>query len=373
MNDRTLRSKMNGSSSLGEVRPEIQKSPTLPGAFYSDLDLYERLKEVFARSWLLAGHEEDVRTPGTASPLTLLPGFLNEPLVLVRDHDDKLRCLSNVCTHRGMLVVEAPCHLKRLRCRYHARRFELDGRCIGMPEFEEVEGFPGPEDDLRRLPLEGWAGLLFTSLDPSGSFEEVLGPVMRRLSGFPLEEARPYPDIDRDYTVRANWAVYCDNYLESFHVPFVHPGLAETLDYKEVEIELFPWGSLQVGAAASRDLAFEWPASSRYYGRDIAALYFHIFPNLMLNFYPWGLSLNLVEPLTINRTRIRFRTYVVYPERLHTGAGAALDRTEREDEEIVEAVQIGTASRFYRHGRYSPRQEKAVHHFHRLLVRALAD
>ena len=353
------------------VDEDIRRARTLPARFYSDPRIHEQLVGVFERSWLFAGHAEDVRTPGSLCPRMLLPGFLDEPLLLTRDASDRTHLLSNVCTHRGMLVAEAPGRVKNLRCRYHGRRFSLDGRCLGMPEFEEVDGFPGEADDLARLPLESWANLLFTSLDPEAPFEEVLGPVARRLEGFPMEEARPAPDLARDYTIHANWALYCDNYLESFHVPFVHPGLAQTLDYKELEIELFPFGSLQVGAAESRAEAFEWPESSRWYGRNIAALWFHIFPNLMLSFFPWGLSLTLVEPLAIDRTRIRYFGYVLDPSRPHAGEAARIDRVEREDEEIVEAVQVGTKSRLYRYGRYSPRQEPAVHHFHRLLAARL--
>jgi len=354
------------------VDADIRRAATLPGSFYSDPAIHARLRDVFVRSWLFVGAEEEIRTPGAVHPTVLLPGFLDEPLLLTRDADDRIHCLSNVCTHRGMLVAEAPDHVKTLRCRYHGRRFGLDGRCLGMPEFEEVVGFPSPADDLPRLPVGRWASLLFTSLDPEMPFEEVIEPLEARLAGVPLDSLRPAPELSKDYLVHANWALYCDNYLESFHVPFVHPGLARALDYRSMEIDLFPHGSVQAGAAADDDDAFELAASSPCAGRGIGALYFHVFPNLMLNFYPWGLSLNVVEPLAIDRTRVRFRSFVHSPERLGRGAGAGLDRVEREDEDIVEAVQIGTRSRLYRFGRYSPTQEPAVHHFHRSLERRLA-
>jgi choline monooxygenase len=91
----------------------------------------------------------------------------------------------------------------------------------------------------------------------------------------------------------------------------------------------------------------------------------------MLNFYPWGLSVNIVKPLAVDRTRVTFLAYVWDPSRLDRGAGADLDRVEREDEMVVESVQRGVRSRLYERGRYSPAREKAVHHFHRLLADAL--
>ena len=106
-------------------------------------------------------------------------------------------------------------------------------------------------------------------------------------------------------------------------------------------------------------------------GTSVAALYWFVFPNLMLNFYPWGLSLNLVEPQSPQRTRVRFRSYVGDAARGATGAGGALDLVEAQDESIVEAVQRGVRSRLYRGGRYSPAHERGVHHFHRLLCRLL--
>src|SRR4029078_4540629 len=87
-------------------------------------------------------------------------------------------------------------------------------------------------------------------------------------------------------------------------------------------------------------------------GRGVAAYYWWVFPNLMLNFYPWGLSLNVVEPLAPDRTRVRFRGYVLDADRLGRAAGAALDQVELEDEAAVESVQRGLRSRLYRNRRY---------------------
>jgi choline monooxygenase len=91
----------------------------------------------------------------------------------------------------------------------------------------------------------------------------------------------------------------------------------------------------------------------------------------MFNLYPWGVSVNVVKPLAVDRTRVSYLTFVWDESRLGQGAGAALDRVEREDEVIVEAVQRGVRGRLYERGRYSPAREQGVHHFHRLLARAL--
>jgi choline monooxygenase len=93
----------------------------------------------------------------------------------------------------------------------------------------------------------------------------------------------------------------------------------------------------------------------------------------MLNVYPWGVSVNVVRPLAVDRTRVSFLSYVWDPKKLDAGASADLHRVEMEDEAVVESVQQGVRSRLYRHGRYSPAREAGVHHFHRLLLRFLED
>jgi choline monooxygenase len=93
----------------------------------------------------------------------------------------------------------------------------------------------------------------------------------------------------------------------------------------------------------------------------------------MINVYPWGVSLNVIRPLAVDRTRVSFRTFVRDPARLDRGAGAGLHAVELEDEAVVESVQRGVRSRLYRAGRYSPSRETGVHHFHRLLAEVMGE
>jgi len=92
---------------------------------------------------------------------------------------------------------------------------------------------------------------------------------------------------------------------------------------------------------------------------------------MMFNFYPWGLSVNVVQPLSVDKTKVSFLTYIWKAEKRSQGAGGDLDKVEMEDEEIVQKVQRGVRSRFYKHGRYSVIKERGTHHFHRLLAEFL--
>jgi choline monooxygenase len=357
------------------VDEDIRVAQSPPGWVYTSPAAFEGQREaVFAASWQLVADTDQLKVPGQVWPTAFLDGVLDEPLLLTRDDEDRLHCLSNVCTHRANLVCESPGISPVLRCRYHGRRFGLDGRFLSMPEFSGARDFPSDRDDLPRVALGTWGKLLFAALQPRVPFDEYLAPVVARCGWMPVADLVGEATRARSYLVHANWALYCENYLEGFHIPYVHTALAEVLDYGAYRTELFPSCSLQVGVARESDdgAVFDLPEGSSDRGQRVSAYYFWLFPNLMLNFYPWGISVNVVKPLAVDRTRVTFLAYVWDPSRLEGGAGAALDRVEREDERVVECVQKGMSSRLYQRGRYSPSREQGVHHFHRMLARAMA-
>ena len=354
------------------IDPDIRVAGTLPGRVYADPEIFRLQRDrIFARTWQYAGHDELVGVAGQVFPFTLLPGALDEPLVLTRDADDAVHCVSNVCTHRGTLVVEGAGHLQQLRCRYHGRRFALDGRFHSMPEFEGTANFPSKADDLPAVSIARLERFLMVALAPAMPFDDVAAPLRARLAGLPFAELVYDAVAARDYLVEANWALYVDNYLEGFHIPYVHSSLASTLDYGGYAVELERYAVLQLGIAKPGERAFSLPADHRDAGQAVAAYYFWLFPTTMFNVYPWGISVNVVTPLAVDRTRVSFLAFVWDQNVRGEGAGSGLDRVEREDEAIVEEVQRGVRSRLYDRGRYSPTREAGVHHFHRLLAEFL--
>jgi choline monooxygenase len=366
-----------------DIDPDVARARTLPKAFYLEPAAWALAQErILARSWQWLGDLADVATPGSLSPRTLLPGLLDEPLLLARDAAHTLRCLSNVCTHRGNLLVhEAAQGAQGIRCGYHSRRFDLAGRMTFMPGFEGACDFPAASDHLPEVAFGAWQGHGFASLAPAVPLAEVLGAVDARLAGTgvaPGAGGLPGwahdPRRDRQFEFEAHWALYVENYLEGLHIPFVHAGLSQAIDMADYRYERFPWCNLQLGLARPGEAAFAAAApGSPDAGLRVAAYYFWVWPNLMLNFYPWGLSVNLVLPLAPARTRVLFRSFVRDASLLGAGAGGALDPVEMEDEAVVLTVQRGLRARLYERGRYSPQHERGVHHFHRLVAAAMAQ
>jgi choline monooxygenase len=354
------------------IHPDIKKAETLPAQFYKDPEIFELIKQkVFLKSWQWVGDQNNVRQPQSVYPFVLLDGFLTEPMLLTKNKENTISCLTNVCTHRGNVVALHPGKSKKLTCLYHGRRFNLKGEFEFMPEFNEAENFPRPCDNLHTFPLRKWGQFLFAGLNPSFDFQEVINIMKERVGFLPIDEFVLDETLNKDFLVQANWALYCDNYLEGFHVPFVHESLNAVLDYGSYKTEIYEHCNLQIGYSEDAVEVFDLPKDHIDYGKSVAAYYYWVFPNMMFNFYPWGLSVNIVKPLDINRTKVSFITYVYDPTKLNKGAGSELEKVEREDEFVVENVQKGVRSSFYKSGRFSPTREKGVHHFHRLLSKFL--
>lgn len=352
------------------VHKDIRVAETLPAEFYRSQSVFEAIRdEVFFKTWQWIGDESLVPLSYFTHPFLFMDNYITEPLVLVRDGQNKIRCFSNVCTHRGNIVVDHPGKATQLRCHYHGRRFNLDGSFKSMPEFEDAKNFPRPCDDLREFLVSTLDPFIFVSLDPVFDFDTVLQEMTKRIGFLPLHQFKLRKDLSKDYLVNCHWALYCDNYLEGFHIPFVHDDLNSVLDYGSYTTEIYDHCNLQIGYANSGEEVFQLPENHVDYGKSVGAYYYWIFPNMMFNFYPWGLSVNVVKPISLNQTKVSFITYVYDELKLSKGAGALLDKVEREDEYVVEGVQKGIQSRFYKTGRFSPTREKGVHHFHSLLAK----
>jgi len=351
---------------------DIRKAYTLPADFYQNQAIFQgKQKQMFRQNWHWFTSDSERNPNDTIVPAVLLENYLDAPVLLTFSGDNQVTALSNVCTHRAARLCQHPSKQSSIVCPYHGRNFDLAGNFKSMPGFEETENFPTESDNLKHLHHNCWRGIHFVSPLPDIPFEAWIKPVEDRMAFFPVEQLKPDPILSRDYIVNAHWALYCDNYLEGFHIPFVHPGLNQSLNIAKYRDELFPYGTLQTGMATKGEMTFDLPEDAPDLGLPIAGYYFWLFPNLMLNFYPWGLSVNIVKPLSLERTLISYKIFVWKPELFGKGAGSDLDKVEREDEQIVESVQKGINSGFYHQGRFSATREKGVHHFHRLLSQKL--
>ncbi|MEZ5521325.1 MAG: aromatic ring-hydroxylating dioxygenase subunit alpha [Dokdonella sp.] len=341
---------------------DLEHAHALPARYYFGEAMLEREHEaVFARSWQLVAHREQLAEPGDH----VVEMIGKVPILVVRGKDGVLRAFPNVCRHRaGPLALCNGKGANALHCKYHGWTYTLEGQLRSAPEMQGAKDFDVTDIRLPPLRAHEWQGLVFVALDASvAPFEEVYAGIVERIAPIDLSAMRY---LRREtYDIACNWKVYVDNFLEGYHLPHVHPGLCKVLDYRAYDTELFPWQILQTSPL--RD-------SGEIYGEG-EAFYYQIYPNIMLNIMPGRLQTNRVLPLGPGRCRVEFDFYYAQDDKAQSRIARDAefsDEVQLEDVAICEAVQHGLASGTYDAGRLCPKRESGVWHFHNLLRAAYA-
>ena len=362
-----------------DVNEQIECAHTLASRFYTDPAILDIEKaRIFRRTWQLVGTQDHAcgEVNGAKRTIAHPESFFTadvagEPIIVVRDKEGSLRAFSNVCRHRaGPIALGSGCK-NVLRCGYHGWTYALDGRLIGTPDVEGVEFFDRSTMGMVPLRVETWEQFIFINFDREAEpLAAYLGDIPQHARGFQFAGLRLAER--RDYVIHCNWKVYVDNYLEGYHIPIAHPGLMREIDYSQYRTDTFRYHSQQfapIRAMEKEDMG------ERFYAPGNGtqeALYFWIFPNLMLNIYPDNVSTNLIVPLSQDKTLTIFEWFVhdVASEKVQEGIKKAIafsDEVQQEDIGLCEGVQRGLQSALYDRGRYSVKRENGVHHFHMLL------
>jgi choline monooxygenase len=363
-----------------DVNEKIECAETLASRFYTDPAILavERAR-IFQRTWQLVGtlSESCGEVNGVARTISDPESYFTaevagEPIIVVRDKQGILRAFSNVCRHRaGPIALGSGCkHV--LRCQYHGWTYTLEGKLIGTPDTDGVEFFDRSTMGMVPIRVETWEQFIFVNFDAAAPpLAEVLGQIPRQAAGFQFAGLQ-FAER-RDYVIDCNWKVYVDNYLEGYHIPIAHPGLMKELDYANYRTDTFRYHSEQF--APIRAMKEGDNGGDRFYAPGMGlqeALYFWIFPNLMLNIYPDNISTNLIVPLAHDKTLTIFEWFfhdvksAANQERI-ARAVAFSDEVQQEDIMLCRNVQKGLQSATYDRGRYSVKRENGVHHFHMLL------
>ncbi|WP_223789600.1 aromatic ring-hydroxylating oxygenase subunit alpha [Marinicella meishanensis] len=310
--------------------------------------------EVLQRSWQLVGHQSQIPTTGD----WVVHEVAEQPIIVVNTGAG-IQALHNVCRHRAGPLATTSGHGKTLRCRYHGWNYHLDGRLKSAPEMHTTAGFSVADHRLPKIKTAIWQGLIFVALkDDVPPLNEVTAGIDQILAPIDLT-TMPFNRRD-EFIIDCNWKVYVENYLEGYHLPHVHPGLNQLLDYKSYQTQLSRWHSHQFSPLEQ---------SEGIYGAG-QAHYFFIYPNTMLNVLPNRLQTNQVLPLSHNRCRVLFDyCYAEVPDlaSLIAQDQQFSDQVQAEDIGICEAVQKGLNSGSYASGPLCMKREAGLHHFQELL------
>jgi len=335
------------------INEDIAIAKTMPSYYYTDPYYYSlTINNIFKNSWQIIKNDIDLKK---INPINFLSDSINEPL-LISYKDKKYNLISNVCTHRANILCAHPINAKTIKCNYHGRAFDNCGKVIKSPGFKKNKNFPDDNDNLKNYPIKQWKQFLFYSLGGKIDINEVLVDIGNRLFDYPFDMISYDQKKSKTYILNANWSLYCENYLEGFHIPFIHKGLNSDINLNTYKTQLLENGVLQYTEDKNK---------------KVYAYYYWIFPNIMLNFYSWGLSLNIIEPISIDKTRINFLSYPINGKEQPIDNASSLDNVEKEDQEIVLNVQRGVKTLSYSSGKYSAEHELGIHHFHRLISKYL--
>lgn len=351
----------------------LAQASTIPSSWYtSEAIAAQERQALFSNTWLCVGRTDQVELAGAYFTIEVA----NEPLLIIRGDDKKLRAFYNVCRHRAARVASSECGVTdRLRCPYHGWTYDLSGKLRGVPEFEGVANFQREDNGLPELRCETWGPLVFVHQgQPTCTLAEFLAPLPAMLESYGIHHLRCVGR--KEYILQCNWKVFVDNYLDGgYHVNAIHPSLAGVLDYKNYRTECFRYTSLQSSPMKQPDSSDDASAASVRGGKTAA--YWWVYPNLMINVYEGIMDTNLVLPLGPDRCRVLFDFYFdkdASSEEARDQQARSMevaDQIQYEDVSICEDVQRGLRSRSFDTGRYSVRREEGVFHFHRLLAQAI--
>nr|XP_010927268.1 choline monooxygenase, chloroplastic [Elaeis guineensis] len=355
----------------------LAEALTPPSSWYTDPSFFAlEFERVFLRGWQAVGYTEQIK-----NPRDFFTGRLgNVEFVICRDANGGLRAFHNVCRHHASLLASGSGQKSCFVCPYHGWTYGLDGVLLKATRITGIKNFNKDEFGLIPLSVATWGPFVLLNLDtdivPQQNFandlvpNEWLGSASDTLSNDGIDSSLKHI-CRREYTIRCNWKVFCDNYLDGgYHVPYAHGGLASGLKLDSYSTLIFEKVSIQRCEGASVDeVGFDRLGSK--------AVYAFIYPNFMVNRYgPW-MDTNLVVPLGLTKCQVIFDYFLdysllddkVFIERSLKES----ERVQMEDIALCEGVQRGLESPAYCSGRYAPSVEMAMHHFHCLLHACLDD
>jgi phenylpropionate dioxygenase-like ring-hydroxylating dioxygenase large terminal subunit len=375
-------------------RPVDLASTLPPDAYTSEEFLAVERERVFGASWVVAGLTAQVREPGAV----IVAEVAGRSVFVMRHKDGGLRAFYNVCRHRGTrLLTQDDRRVGRfIRCPYHSWAYDHDGACIGTPLFagsdippdqqaafdmEGVAAFDRKDYGLLRVAVDAWGPLVFVNVAPDPApLAGQLGDLPGRTAGYRLDEW----EIARvaQYEIAANYKLVGENFMEYYHLPWVHPGLVKVSPIDAHHRWQGPgmyagfctspiaedtdeggWGS---GLAPIGGLSEDDAHSARF---------IWLFPNVAVNVLPNHLFVMHARPAS-PRLTLETTYLLTHPEQDSgpeqkasvDGLARFWDEVNREDIAIVERVQAGLDTTPFPGGRLCYRFEEPVHRFQNMVV-----
>lgn len=349
---------------------------TLPAEMYYSPEIYRLEQEqIFGKYWYYVGHVSQLDGPSSYFTVDIA----EQPLVILQNKVG-LRAFFNICTHRAGPVAVGSGKCNRLTCLYHAWSFDLEGNLRGIPDMETAENFDVEAHALKAVNVDTWGPFIFVNLDPNCEpLAAQLGELPQMFERYRLSEWKRAHSID--YWTDTNWKLYVENNTESYHEPSVHPVLGKY--YQGVKAEARHHYYLQYTPFVGND---DLPASldpelymhglNDYEMAGVSTMSF--FPNFAWITSPTCAIIYLVDPQGPKRTRVRWDWLVPNTPSATSCENLQpliefFDNIQKEDLQLLPAVQTRIQSMGYRQGRLSPTREVGTHLFQELIMKSISS
>ena len=378
---------------LDVVNNSIEKAHGLPNECYTSKDytLIER-KKLFEDKWIVAGVASSIPEIGDVKPIDIL----GMPILILRNKQNEVKVFHNVCSHRGVKLVSKSGKINSLiRCPYHSWSYSLDGELKATPHIggmnkHSAEGFDKSKSNLKEIRSYIWLDLIMININQNEmSFEEYIKPLSDRWEKFWPIKDRELIHHSNDFgyfklNAKCNWKFAIENYCESYHLPWVHPGLNS---YSKIEDHYHIQG-LPNRFAGQGTVVYNpqfkgkeklpsfpnWPKD-----KENIAEYVALFPNVMLGIHKDHYYAYWIEPINHEFTLEHMELYYVGEQAAQANKFKSLRKQnhkqwediQKEDVDIIQGMQTGRNSPSYNGGNFSPVMDNPTHHFHKWVAQNL--
>lgn len=383
INRQLLQSKIN-SNDISAVNNPIAQASGLPNAAYTESVVFEYERDhILSKTWVAVAFADEIED-GLVRPQS----FMGIPILITKPKGGDIRVFHNVCSHRGVQLVDKELNSSgMIVCPYHSWTYSVEGELKATPNIGGVGVSTLPEvcNEQRRLKAirsHSWMGVLFVNISGDApAFEEDAKDAITHANDLMGESAEGLlqsspDDVDMEITLNANWKFAIENYLEAYHLPFVHPGLNSYSPLSEhtprvhgekLSGQITSTFDPKLGRGKSLPVFPGWDELEMSTG-DYPAVY----PNLLLGLQANHVFAMILHPETVATTREEVKIFYVgnagHDERfarLRNETRANWMEVFSEDIGPCELMQQGRSSPGYQGGAFSPVLDVCSHHFHK--------
>jgi len=365
---------------LDQVLSPLRLAKGLPNEHYISPEIFEEEKRsVLFKNWTAIGFGKDIPEPGDALPVELV----GMPILLVRDRNGSVGVFQNTCRHRGMILVKEPTNVRStIRCPYHSWCYGLDGSLrttphVGGSGINTHEDIICDELGLFRIRSYIWHDVIFVNISADAAdFEDAHADLLARWQEFDQPMYHGGSSSSFQLEVKTNWKLAVENYCESYHLPWIHPGLnsySRLEDHYHIEKQgAYSGQGTYVYKRLENEDGLTFPDFKNLEEKwEEGAEYISLYPNVLLGIHRDHFYAIILDPVntetTVERVEIYYSQDIAAApkyEALLSDNATLWKGVFAEDIFVVEGMQKGRKGELFDGGKFSPAMDGPTHNFH---------